>query len=172
MAFKDMFSKLSAEEDIIPDGYKIKASSVFALEELYVEMQRWFLHTGYDWKETRYLVSDMPNGSRLNEISWVCTRKVDEYVSYVFEMHLKATVSEVEVTIDNTKKKMDKGSVEYRFHGVMKKNVSVWDKKFFGQLLRLIYEKILISDRLGEYEERLGAESNAFFDEIKGYLGI
>ncbi|MBU2590143.1 MAG: hypothetical protein KKA65_02215 [Nanoarchaeota archaeon] len=166
------WAKIEDSLEIIPNGYKIKASTIFDFEELYIEMQRWFVHFGYNWTETRYLISDLPNGSRLSEISWVCNKKVDEYVSYNFNVDFKATISDVEVNIDNVKKKMNKGSVEFRFKGTMNKNTKVWEKKFFGQLLGAIYEKILIRDRLSETEDRLLGESNKFFDEIKTYLNI
>lgn len=164
--------KLDKELEVIPNGYKIKASTVFDFEELYIEMQRWFLHFGYDWKETRYLINSLPNGSTLSEISWVCSKKVDEYVSYTMNVDFKATVSDVEVNVDNVKKKMNKGSVEFRFKGIMYKNTKVWEKKFFGRLLGAIYEKILIRDRLGDIEDNLLGESNRLFDEIKTYLNI
>jgi len=164
--------KLENSEEIIPNGYKIKASTVFDFEELYIEMQRWFIHFGYNWNETRYLISDLPNGSKLSEITWVCTKKVDEYVSYTLNIDFKATVSDVEVNVDNVKKKMNKGSVEFRFKGIMYKNTKVWEKKFFGQLLRAIYEKILVKERLDNIEDSLLGESNKLFDEIKTYLNI
>lgn len=164
--------KLDDKEEIIPNGYKIKASPVFDFEELYIEMQRWFVHFGYDWKETRYLISDQPNGKRLSEISWECTKKVDEYITYTFNIDMKATLAEVEVNVENVKKKMNKGSMEFRFKGMMHKNVKIWEQKIFGQFLRAIYEKILIKNRLDDSEDALLDESNRFFDEIKTYLNI
>ncbi len=168
----NLFQKLDDVIEIIPDGYKIKASAVLDMEELYVEMQRWFTHTGYSWTERKYLVSDQPSGAKLHEISWICTRKVDEYVKYILNVHIKATISVVEVSIEQSKKNMHKGSIEFRFKGDMIKDVEIWKKKMFGKFLRLIYERVLIKKRLNEYEDILENESKALFDEIKEYLGI
>lgn len=163
--------ELEPKKEIVPDGYKIKANGIFDFEELYQEMQRWFIHTGYSWKETRYLVSDQGQ-NRLSEISWLCIKKIDEYMTYKFEAYIKVNVSEVEVTIENAKKKTNKGSIEFRFRGDMEKNVAIWNKKFMGHFLGLIYEKVLIRNRLGDNEDKLKAESQRFFNEIKSYLQI
>lgn len=172
MAWKDIMVKIEPAEEIVPDGTKLKAKGVFDAEDLYVELHRWFTHFGYDWKETRYLSTDMPNGSKLTEISWKCSRIVDEYCTFVMDMHLKLTTTEVEAVIENAKKKMQNGTAEFRFRGMMNKNIAMWQNKPMGRLLHIIYERVLIRKRMLRNIEILKAEANRLFDEIKNYLGI
>lgn len=171
--YRELFLTKLEEKKAIIEAYKIKAATVFDMSELYESMQRWFEHKGYDWKEVRYKHVDMPDGRTLTEIGWECTKKIDDYVSFVVTMGAQITLSDVEVNMpNNVKKKMNKGTIEAKFGAYLKKNVSVWEKRALGHLLGLIYEKILIRKRLEEYEKAMFAEIHTFFDEVRLYLGI
>ncbi len=163
--------ELEAKNKII-DGYKLKSKGIFNFEELYTEMAKWFKHYGYDWKELEYKKTDNPNGSQTAEVKWECPKEIDKYVSMLTEIFLKADLSDVEVTIGNEKKKMNKGTVELKFTTTMIKNVDVWAKKPFGKAAGLIYDKILIKDRLKYYEDEILNESQKLISEVKEYLQI
>jgi len=165
--------ELSEKEDIIPNGYQIKQGGIFSLEELYMELQRWFLHYEYDWKETKYRNVDQPGGGKQVEIMWECTKKADEYVKFVVKTHIQTFMSDVEVPVEGgAKKKMNKGSIEFRFHAYMVKNVSIWKNHWWGTLGRIIYEKFLIKDRLENYGAELFGEMQKLFSEIKAHLQL
>lgn len=167
-----MFTKLEEKKTLI-EAYKIKAGSTFDMGELYESMHRWFLHKGYGWKELRYKHVDNPNGSVLTEITWECSKPLDDYVTFVVDMSAQIVLSEVEVPLpNNAKTKMHKGSIEMKFSAYMKKNVKVWEEKSMGHWMGLVYEKILIRKRLEEYEKAMFGEINTFFDEIRMYLQI
>lgn len=171
--YRELFLTKLDEKKTVIDAYKIKAASVFDMGELYESMQRWFEHKGYAWKELRYKHIDRPDGGQTTEIGWECTKKIDDYVDFVVTMGAQIIVSDVEVNLpNNAKKKMQKGSIEMKYTGYLKKNVSVWEKRALGHLLGLIYEKILIRKRLEEYEKAMFAEIHLFFDEVRLYLQI
>lgn len=177
---------LPEEITLVPDGYKIKAGGVFDLEELYVEMIRWFEFNGYNWKETKYRVVEMPNGLSQIEIKWDCDKKGTEYLAYYFTMHWQAFVSEVEVNVDGIKKKMNKGTIEFRFDGKMKRNVAAFAppegsdeykkrvllKGSFGKFIMAIYDRVIIKSQVDYYKGFFFGESQRLFDEIKAFLQL
>lgn len=158
----------------ILSGYKIKASGVFDFEELYQELERWFKHNGYEWKETTYRNVDQPDGGKMVELKWECYKKPsgEDYLRYQISIHWQAFLKEVEVNVENIKRKMNKGSVEMRFEVNILKGVKVWEKMLFGKLMGVIYEKILIRDRLDKHEEMIFEEANALFSEIRAFFQI
>ncbi|MFH0751980.1 MAG: hypothetical protein V1914_00080 [archaeon] len=161
------------EKSKIIDGYKLKSKGVFNFEELYTEMAKWFKHYDYNWKEIEYKKIDNQDNTQTVEIRWECPKEIDNYVSILTEIFLKATdLSNVEVTVGNEKKMMNKGSVELKFTTTMIKNINIWTNKPFGKAAGLIYDKILIKDRLTYYEDEIFNESQKLIAEIKEYLQI
>lgn len=163
--------ELEREIKII-DGIKLKSKGIFNFEELYQEMVRWFKHYDYSWKELEYKKVDNPDGSQKIEVRWECPKEIDKYVSMLTVVFLKGEISNVEVTIGNEKKMMNKGTVEMKFNTTMIKNVDVWEGKPFGKAAGLIYDKILIKDRLKHYEDEIFNESQKLIGEVKEYLQI
>ena len=108
------------------------------------------------------------------ELKWECPKKPsgEDYVTYHISLHWQAFLKDVEVNVENIKKKMNKGSVELRFEVFLKKDIKVWTEKPLGKLLGTVYEKILIRDRLDKHEELLFAEAHQLFDEIRAFLQI
>lgn len=178
--------ELPAEIIIVPDGYKIKSGGIFDLEELYIELVRWFEFSGYAWKETKYRVVELPNGVKMTEIKWECDKKGTDYLSYNFLMYWQAIVSDIEVNVDGVKKKMNKGSIELKFEGKMKRNKEAFVpvrgseeetkrilvKGGFGKLLWLIYDRIIIKNQVDYWKSQFFGESQKLFDEIKAFLQL
>lgn len=163
---------IKAVSDVIPNGYQIKAGGIFNLQELYAELQRWFIHYGYDWKEIKYRNVDQPGGGKQVEIMWACEQEVDDYVTWVIKTHIQTFMSDTEIPVEGGKKKVNNGSIEFRFHAYMKKNIEIWDKHWWGNLGKVIYEKILAKQRLGDYEDQLYGDAQNLFSEIKAHLQL
>lgn len=160
------------KEAKIVDGIKLKSKGIFNFEELYQEMAKWFKHYDYDWKELEYKKIDNPDGSQRVEVRWECPKKIDSYVSMRTEIFLKADMSDVEITLGNEKKKMNKGTIELKFDTTMIKNTDVWKDKLLGRAIGLIYDKILIKERLNYYQDEIFQESQKLISEVKEYLQI
>ena len=158
--------------DIIKDGYKIKAKGVYNLEDLYVELNQWFTHMGYNWKELEYKVIMGKGGSQRLEILWEGKKKVTDYTSFVIKLNLGADISEVEVTLDNgAKVKRQKGTLEFRSGAWVLHNRDVWKGKMMGNYLAKLYE-ILIRDRLKAEMGQLYGEAHKLYDELKAFMMI
>ncbi len=160
------------EKSKIIDGYKIQSKGIFNFEELYKEMHNWFKHYSYDWKELEYKKVENPDNTQTVELRWECPKKVDNYVSMLTSIFIQARIGDVDVNIGNEKKRMNSGYVMLQFNTVMLKNVSSWKGKPMGQLSGLIYEKILIKDRLRAYEDEIRGETMKLMNEVKEYLQI
>lgn len=163
--------ELKDKTDLVPFGTKMKFGGAFDLKELYEELERWFKHFGYDWKETRYRHYDQPTGLQQIEIFWECERKVDDYQTFFIKLHWQALVNPVEATVDGVKKKLKKGTMEFRTHAYIEKNVpESWKTTVFGKLMWLIYERLLIKKRLEDYEAILFGEAQRCYDEIRAFF--
>ncbi len=157
---------------IIKDGYKIKAKGVYNLEDLYVELNQWFVHMGYDWKELEYKVVAGKGGSQHLEILWQGIKEEDKYTTFIIRLNLAADISDTEVTLDGgAKVKRQKGALEFRSEAYIKRNIGVWEGKFMGNILAKLYE-ILIRDRLRNQSAQLYLEAHKLYDELKAFMMI
>lgn len=157
---------------IIKDGYKIKAKGVYNLEDLYVELNQWFTHMGYKWKELEYKVVAGKAGSQHLEILWEGEKEVDGYTTYIIRLNLGADISDAEVTLDGgAKVKRQKGALEFRSEAYIKREIGVWKGKFMGNQLAKLYE-ILIRDRLRAQSGELYGEAHKLYDELKAFMMI
>lgn len=158
------------EITVVKDGYKVKAKGVYNLEDLYVELNQWFEHMGYAWKELEYKVIAGKGGSQSLEILWQGVKKIDDYTTFIIKLNLKADISDVEVTLDTgAKVKRQKGTLEFRSGAYILRDTSVWKDKIMGNLFAKLYE-ILIRDRLKAQAVQLYAESNKLYDELKAFM--
>ncbi|MDP3728965.1 MAG: hypothetical protein Q8R18_05965 [bacterium] len=158
--------------EIIKDGYKIKAKGVYNLEDLYVELNQWFTHMGYDWKEIEYKVVAGKGGSQHLEILWQGVKEIGGYSTFIIKLNLAADITDVEVTLDGgAKVKRQKGTLEFRSAAYIKRNINIWKGKFMGNILAKLYE-ILIRDRLRAEEGQLYGEAHKLYDELKAFMMI
>ncbi len=166
-----MYFALEPKVTII-DGLKLKSKGIFNLDDLYKEMVIWFNHYGYEWKELEYKKVENADGTTKTELRWECPKKVDDYVSIQTSIFMQAVVSDVEVTVGNEKKKMNKGSMELKFSTALLKNMDAWKNGLMGNITGLIYDRILIKERLRAYELNTLLETQKLIKEVKEYLQI
>lgn len=158
--------------EVVKSGYKIKAKGVFNLEDLYMELQIWFEHMGYSWKELEYKIEALKAGESANEFVWVAEKEVNKYSTFVIELSLMAIGMNVEVQMENgAKAKRFKGSLEFRSEAYIKRNIKYWEGKFAGNFMAKLYE-ILLKDRLKEEKDWLYIEAHKLYDELKAFMAI
>ena len=170
MADSSQITSVPKKIQVIKDGYKIKAKGVYNLEDLYVELNQWFVHMGYSWKELEYKVIAGKGGSQRLEILWQGIKKVNDYTNFVIRLNLGADISPVEVTLDNGGKvSRQKGTLEFKSEAYIERNVDVWKGKFMGNALAKLYE-ILIRERLKAEFLQLYGEAHKLYDELKAFM--
>ncbi len=170
MGDSEKITSVSKEIPIVPGGYKIKSKGVFNLEDLYVELNLWFEHHGYKWKELEYKVVARGGGAQRLEIIWKGVREVDDYTNFEISLNMGAEISDVEVNLDGGKKvKRQKGTIEFRSGATIKKNVDVWEGKILGNVQAKVYE-MLIHERLEAQKAELYVEAHKLYDELKAFM--
>lgn len=157
------------KEWVIPMGYKIKKSGVFHIEYLYKDMQRWFEHFGYNWKEIQYRQETQPDGTIHLEIRWTADRALNNYLSFVIDTEFLIFMKDIEIEEKGKKIKRKKGSVELRMGAAMGKNMEIWKK---SNQLRKMYDNFLIRQRYEDMEEDLYIEVHKLFAMVKKFLEL
>ena len=157
----------------IVQGYKIKQSSIFDLDELYKTLFRWFENNGYSFYEENYQDTDTPGGKQL-QIYWRAEKKVDTYVMFAIEIaYLVTGLSKVEVERGGTKIKTNSGSIELRINLFMVKDYDdKWTKSGVGKNMRMLYDKFVARERLEKQEDQILGDYAALLDEIRSFLAL
>ncbi|MEK6934940.1 MAG: hypothetical protein AABW46_03610, partial [Nanoarchaeota archaeon] len=162
------------QRDIIVPHVKVKDRAIFALEELYKALFRWFELHNYDFQEQEYRDDDMGGGRKHLELKWYAERKIDDYFKFVMEVNfLIVGLEDVEVEIEGVKHKSNKGDIEIRTRSYLLKD---WQAKFeqtaMMKFLRDVYDKYIIRGRIEGYESDIYEETYKFLDEIKAFLNL
>ncbi|MBT4416662.1 hypothetical protein HOC80_01010 [archaeon] len=163
-------AKPKGEEAIVGYGYKIKAKATLNADDFYKEIYRWFEHHGYEWKELQYKKIEFPGGNYRLELLWQGIKPMDDYTTFVIDLHLAADLSNVEVTAETGQKgKRQKGTYEFRSGANIIKNVDVWKGKPFGQIQAKLYD-VLIRKRIDQQKTDAYLEVHKLYDELKAFM--
>ena len=82
-------------------------------------------------------------------------------------------MTNVEVEIDGSKEKMNKGQLEIKFKSVLLKDYrESWTSNPFIKFLRTFYDKYLIKERLEQYEGKLIGDMEEMIAECKSFLAL
>jgi len=161
-----------AEKDTVFKG-KIKQSGIFNFKEFYSYLYDYLNEDGYDVSEKSY--SEQISGdSKKIEIKWEASRSVSDYFKFQIKIDWLITgMKEVDVEKEGKKTKMNSGSVELKFSGVMIKDYeSRWENKPIYKFLRGVYDRYIIKSRIDEYEIKLFGEVNNIIKTCKSFLSI
>ena len=162
-------------EDTIASNLKIRQRSIFAMDELYKNMFRWFSRNNYDFQEKEYFEQIMPGGdAKKLEIAWIARRKISDYIRFVIEVKfLVAGLKSTEIEQDGVKRKIDSGDVEMRFTAKLERDYDKkWESNPVTQFLRDFYDKKIVRSRMEGYEVQLHEEIYALLSEIKAFLNL
>ncbi len=156
----------------IASGLKIKQRSVFNLDELYKTMFRWFELYGYDMQELEYKDSMEGNAKHL-EIKWKATKRIDDYIQYiVITNFLILGLESVEIEQDGIKTKTNKGEVEINLTGFLEKDYEEKWESGYAKVIRDVYDKYVIHDRIDSLSGELYEEIYKLIDEVKAFLNL
>ena len=157
---------------MIASGIKVKQTGVFALDELYLLLYKWFELYGYDFQEQEY--RDIEKAGKKNlEIRWYAEKKIDDYIKFVIKVSMMVVgMEDVEIEEEGVKKSTKKGTVEYRFDAYLEKD---YENRWEGgvmKFLREVYDKFIIKGRIEALEGELQAELYKLMDEVKAFLNM
>jgi hypothetical protein len=108
------------------------------------------------------------------EIEWVCAKKATDYFKFEIKCSFRIlNMTEVEVTKNGTKTKMNKGILEMKVKGTLMKDYQgKFDKSAFKKFLRGIYEKWVITSRINEFEDKLAGYCDELLNQAKAFLDL
>ena len=164
---------MSGEKDTIFSS-KVKYSGVFKFSDFYKFCYMWLTDEfGLDVVEEKY-VEKIKGTSKDVEFSWVGTKEVTDYFKFEVKAKFKVDgMTDVEVAQDKIKTKMNKASVEVKISSTLIRDYKgKFEQSAFKKFLRSIYEKWVISSRIGQFEDKLVSGSDEFLSQIKAYLDL
>ncbi len=151
-------------------GYALlKYTGFYDFDSLLKDMKSYLKRRGYHINDKQHDEKLSSAGKEIT-IEWVCSKDVDEYIKYDITLTL-IIVGQVDIAIN--KKKANKGKLEFRLVSKMTKNYSGQDKTPMftksktGEILRHLYEKYIISSKLGDMEDDLGDEANELREIVR-----
>ncbi len=153
---------------------KLSYDGIFNFKDFYSFCYDWLSeNAGLSLEESEY--SEKISGSA-KEIAfkWKGTRNVTDYFKYEVKIGFSIrNLSEIEVNQGGAKLKSNKGKVEIK---VTANLIRDYDSKFETsarmKLWRGIYEKWIISQRVGEFEDKLSGLADDFLSQAKSFLDL
>lgn len=99
---------------------KIKTEGIFDFKDFYKFCYQWLVEeAGLDVIENKYAEKISGDSKKIN-VEWIGTRKVTDYFKFQIEVKFEVlNLTNVEITKDAKKIKMNKGSVEVTVKGTL-----------------------------------------------------
>jgi hypothetical protein len=162
-----------AEKDKIFSS-KIKYDGLLDFKDFYKFCYQWLSEeAGLDVIENKY-AEKISGDSKNIKVEWGGSRKVTDYFKFGIDVKFEVlNLTNVEVTKDGKKIKMNKGSVEIGIKGTLIRDYEgKFEKTSTQKFMRGIYEKWVIYSRIKEYEEKLVGDCNEFLSQAKAFLDL
>ena len=162
-----------AEKDKIFSS-KISYDGILDFKSFYKFCYQWLAEeAGFDMVENKY--AEKISGDAKNiKVEWSGGRKVTDYFKFQVDVKFEVLgLTNVEITKDNKKIKMNKGSIEVAIKGTLVRDYEgKFEKTSTQKFMRGIYEKWVIVSRIKEYEGKLVSDCNEFLGQAKAFLDL
>ena len=162
-----------AEKDKIFSS-KVRYEGLMDFKEFYKFCHQWLSEeTGLELIENKY-AEKISGDSKNIKVEWSGSRKITDYFKFQIEVKFEVlNLTNVEVTQDGKKIKMNKGSVEVSIKGTLVRDYEgKFEKTSTQKFMRSIYEKWVIYSRIKEYEGKLIEDCNEFLSQAKAFLDL
>jgi len=162
-----------AEKDKIFSS-KVKYDGLLDFKDFYKFCYQWLSEeAGLSVVEEKY--AEKISGDAKNiKVKWAGSRKVTDYFKFEVGVDFEVlNLTNVEITKDGKKIKMNKGSIEIGIKGNLVRDYEgKFEKTSTQKFMRGIYEKWVIYSRIKEYEEKLIGDCNEFLSQAKAFLDL
>ena len=153
---------------------KVKYVGLFPYSDFYKFCYDWLVDDfGLLVAEKQY-VEKIKGDAKDIDIEWVGTKEVTDYFKYEVKVKFRILgMTNVEVTQDGAKIKMNKANVEVKMSGALLKDYKGrFETSAFNKFLREIYQKWIITSRINQFEEKLIGDCDEFLSQVKAYLDL
>lgn len=162
-----------AEKDKI-FASKIKYSGIVNFADFYKFCYDWLKdEMGLGVSEDKYS-EKLSGDSKTINADWSGAREMSDY----FKMEVKVSLAgngltPVEITEDGKKIKTNKGSVEVSIKGTLVRDYKgKFEKTGFQKFIRSVYEKMVIPERVEEFQGKIASDCDGFLSQAKAYLDL
>jgi hypothetical protein len=147
--------------------YQLRHSGLYKINPMLKKLKKELENHEYTITDKEHSEGVKPSGKEI-VIEWKCQRKVNDYVKFEIDLVIRI-LRQIDVMME--KKKIQKGDFEFRLTSFVEKNYKkTFKDKGFGEIQRHIYEKFIIPNRLGDYEDRVLEESTDILNIVKENL--
>tara|TARA_Y100000310_G_C20517680_1_gene732025 strand:- start:452 stop:985 length:534 start_codon:yes stop_codon:yes gene_type:complete len=128
----------------------IRLDGIFDFKGLYEVMHSWFVDRGYFFEETLYKHKVPSPAGAEQTIEWSGWKKVNEYIKYWIEVHIKIRdMKQLEVVKEGEKRILTKGRLRIEFDAHVEADyANRFNGSKFLQKLQDIYLKYIIKSDL------------------------
>lgn len=162
---------MAEKEVLIKEGLEHKG--VFNFSDYYEFAYKWLKDEGYDVIEEKY-EEKVSGNSRDIAIEWKAGQKMTDY--FKFDIGVRFLIlgaTDVEVEIEGSRKKMNKGKIEMGIKGtIVKDPESKWDEAPVSRFLRDTYNKYIIPKQIEKQEDKLKDDIQDFQEALKAFLEL
>ena len=151
----------------------ISYEGIFNLKELYQLFYGWMSDKGYIPVEKRVHESVAKGGKHI-EVEFEPYKKFSDYAKSVIRIHFTAReVTDVEVTTDGHKRKMQKGKVNILIDSWLETDYAHrWETQPVFYVVRSLFEKYVYTPFLSGFITGVRDDTNMLRDQIKAFLNI
>lgn len=165
---EDLRNKMS-ERDFVADVLQVTYQGVFDFDGLYKALYRWFQKYRYGFKENDYK-EFKEGGVKKLSLKWSASRRVTDYIRYVFEVGL--SVDKMQDVMVKNKKKMS-GSVTLNIAAYIEKDYEEqWSNTKMMKFIREVYDRFVTGSKIQAMQKELLGEMNALRAEMKSFLDL
>ncbi|MEK6827586.1 MAG: hypothetical protein AABX99_03835 [Nanoarchaeota archaeon] len=153
---------------------KTKYDGIFSFDKFYKFCYDWLKEeTGLFLSEKKYK-EKLSGDSKNIEIEWSGTKEVTDYFKFEIEVAFKVVgLTNVEISEGTKKIKTNKGSVEISIKGNLVRDYKgKFEKTGFQKMLRGIYEKMVIPERIEQMQGKINSDCDEFLSQTKAYLDL
>lgn len=153
---------------------KIKYEGLMDFKDFYKFCYQWLAEeAGMDVVEGKY-AEKITGDSKNIKVEWTANKELTDYFKSQIDVKFEVlNLSNVEITQDGRKIKMNKGSVEVSVKGTLLKDYKgKFEKTASQKFMRSIYEKWVIYSRVKEFEGKLVGDCNEFLGQAKAFLDL
>ncbi len=152
---------------------KLDHSGIFDFPALYSFAHAWWKEGNFGVTEEKY-EEKVSGNARDIKIEWKITRDLSDYFRAEHKIKFEITgLTEVEVEVDSSRKKMNKGKISIDITSVMVRDKDgKWETSSFNRFMRDIYNKFIIPSRINNIHETIERDAHNFKEEIKKFLEL
>jgi hypothetical protein len=159
--------------ELVVEEERVSYEGLFNVNELYKVIDFWLKDKGYGNLEKGHTESIKPEG-RMVEISLEPAKNLTDYARSQIRIGIEMTeVTNVVVTVDEKKRKVNKGKVDIKLRGLLFTDYEDrWEGKPGFLLLHGLWNKYVYKTFTGGFQGKIRKDVDSLKQRIKSFLNL